>query len=214
MAFQILIADDHHLILEGYINILNKFEAFEIITCKDCVSCTKMITNHRFDFAFIDVLMPAWKEGNINNGADVAKMCRDISPNTKVVLITSVSDKLLIYEFFKSVYPDGFLHKSECTPTDIERCFHTILEGELYIGEMIKAALEKIKKNAILLDIYNRQILMLLNQGIKTKSLPDHLPLSKSAIDKRKAILKISFNIEKGNDEDLLRAARKEGIIA
>lgn len=54
---------------------------------------------------------------------------------------------------------------------------------------------------------------MLLSQGIQTKNLPDYLNLSKSAIDKRKVIIKEFFDIEKGNDEDILREARKQGFI-
>ena len=63
------------------------------------------------------------------------------------------------------------------------------------------------------MDNYNRQILLLLSQGIKTKNLPDLLHLSKSAIDKRKAIIKQIFGIDKGTDEDILKEARRQGLI-
>ena len=63
------------------------------------------------------------------------------------------------------------------------------------------------------MDNYNRQIIILLSQGVKTKNLPDLLYLSKSAIDKRKAIIKQLLGIDKGNDEDILKEARKQGLI-
>jgi hypothetical protein len=39
------------------------------------------------------------------------------------------------------------------------------------------------------------------------------LNLSISAINKRKAILKQIFGIDKGTDEDILKEARKQGYI-
>jgi two-component system, NarL family, response regulator NreC len=52
-----------------------------------------------------------------------------------------------------------------------------------------------------------------LAKGVKTKNMPDILHLSQSAIDKRKVILKNILGIEKGNDEDILNEARKQGLI-
>lgn len=72
---------------------------------------------------------------------------------------------------------------------------------------------EELQNTVKVLDSYNRQIIMLLSQGIQTKNLPDYLHLSKSAIDKRKVVIKEFFDIEKGNDEDILREARKQGFI-
>jgi len=68
------------------------------------------------------------------------------------------------------------------------------------------------EKNKVM-DNYNRQILLLLSQGVKTKSIPDLLNLSISAINKRKAILKQIFGIDKGTDEDILKEARKQGYL-
>ena len=63
------------------------------------------------------------------------------------------------------------------------------------------------------LDSYNRQIIILLSQGVKTKNFHEHINLSTSAIEKRKAVIKDYFGIIKGSDEDILREARKQGLI-
>ena len=68
------------------------------------------------------------------------------------------------------------------------------------------------EKNKVM-DDYNRQILMLLSQGVKTKSIPHLINLSVSAVDKRKAMIKQLLGIEKGNDEDILKEARRQGLI-
>lgn len=63
------------------------------------------------------------------------------------------------------------------------------------------------------LDSYNRQIIMLLSQGVKTKNFHDYINLSTSAIEKRKVVIKDYLGIIKGTDEDILREARKQGLI-
>ena len=65
----------------------------------------------------------------------------------------------------------------------------------------------------MLLDEINRKIIYLLSQGVKTKSLSDHIDLSMSAIEKRKKYLKEVFEIEDGSDETLLFEARNKGFI-
>jgi hypothetical protein len=90
--------------------------------------------------------------------------------------------------------------------------FDTILEG----GNYYSATILNLQHNPTpeaQLDIFNRQILHFLAQGIKTKNLYQHIHLSTSAIEKRKAIIKEYFGIKKGTDEDILREARKQGLL-
>jgi hypothetical protein len=67
--------------------------------------------------------------------------------------------------------------------------------------------------NEIYVDEVNRKILHLLAQGMKTRSLPEHINLSMSAIEKRKKQLKLLFSIEDGKDESLIQEARKKGFL-
>jgi hypothetical protein len=53
----------------------------------------------------------------------------------------------------------------------------------------------------------------LLSQGVRTKSLKDHIDMSMSAIEKRKKHLKMLFDIQDGSDETLLDEARSKGFI-
>jgi hypothetical protein len=65
----------------------------------------------------------------------------------------------------------------------------------------------------IYVDDINRKILHLLSQGIKTKSLSEYIPLSMSAIEKRKKQLKLLFSVTDGKDETLLQEAREKGYL-
>ena len=65
----------------------------------------------------------------------------------------------------------------------------------------------------LIIQIKNRKILHLLSQDVKTKNLATHLDLSLSAIEKRKKQLREIFEVEDGQDETLLAAARAKGFV-
>ena len=58
-----------------------------------------------------------------------------------------------------------------------------------------------------------RKILFYLSQGVKTKDLCKYINLSQSAIEKRKNQIKNVFELEKSNDEELLKVAEERGYI-
>jgi hypothetical protein len=53
---------------------------------------------------------------------------------------------------------------------------------------------------------------LLLAKGIKNKNLEKYIPLSASAIEKRKYRIKRLLDVE-GDDEDLIKEARIQGYI-
>jgi DNA-binding NarL/FixJ family response regulator len=73
--------------------------------------------------------------------------------------------------------------------------------------------MRKAIQSDIFVDEKNRKILHLLSQGVKTKNLADHLDISLSAVEKRKKQLKLLFIVEDGQDETLIKEAKKKGFI-
>ena len=91
--------------------------------------------------------------------------------------------------------------------------FLQIIDGETYRSPSIDQSQKELFKRNINWDIHDTQILTLLSQGVKTVNLSKHIPLSMSAIEKRKANIKDQILLGKGSDEELIRMAKKIGII-
>lgn len=161
---------------------------------------------------FIDVTLPPFLEKSIHSGEDLVPLVKKQFPNSKVVVLTSHTESFVLYRLINDCNPHGIIIKSD-TAEEFLIAFEAIMKGEKYYSETVRKQNLDIKGKNNFLDNYNRQIIMLLSQGIKTKNLGDHLHLSSSAIDKRKAYIKEFFNIDKGTDEDILREARKQGFI-
>lgn len=218
MEVSVLMIDDHKLIIEGYKSILsyNPY-GYEVKTTPalSCESAYELITTTKetFDLVTIDYTMPPYPEKNIDNGSDLIPIVKKYLPETKIMMLTTHSESLLLFNILKNHNPEGLLVKSDFDANDFTEAFHTVIQGGQYLSSTIVDLQKEMEQKSRVLDYYNRQIILLLNQGIKTKNMPDYLHLSKSAIDKRKVFIKEFFDIEKGNDEDILREARKQGFI-
>ena len=219
MAMRILMVDDHPTQLEGYKIILkynNQGIDVDAVMAYNCKSAFEIITNPEtasFEIAFIDLSLPGYPEESLKSGEDLAFLLKRYMPNCKIVMLTSHSESFLLYNIVKKIKPDAFLIKSDFGGDELLAAFDTVLNGGTYHSETVTANIQELLSREEYLDSYNRQIITLLSQGVKTKNLPEHLNLSMSAVEKRKSQIKDYFCIEKGSDEDIVRAARNLGFV-
>lgn len=212
------IVDDHPAMVEGYKSIFSFSSLSEDLLIEkayDCRSAYEMLTGKLlpFDIALLDIILPPYEVQNLNSGEDLALLLKQQMPKCKIIMLTSHADSFTLYNLIKKVSPEGLLVKSDFKPDELLHAFERVLEGENYYSITARQSLKTMKAKELYLDTNNRRIISLLAQGIKTKNLPQHLNLSISAIDKRKAQIKEIFDIEKGTDEDIIRVAKNNGFI-
>ena len=219
--FNILMVDDHPIIIEGYQNTLmaTKLEDQELTIHKanTCQTAYELIRksseNIPYDILFFDIRMPSYKEKGIESGEDLAKYAKEVLPNAKIVILTMFNESFRIHNIIKSINPEGFLIKSDLTSSELAEAFQQIINSPPYYSSTVSNYLKKSVTSDIYVDDINRQILHLLSQGIKTRSLKEYIDLSMSAIEKRKKHLKTVFEVTDGKDETLLQEARKKGFL-
>ena len=219
MELNVLMVDDHPAIIEGYKAILC-FNTLgydvKTTTAYDCEAAFKIIvkeTTSPFDVVFIDISLPGYLEKKISSGEDLVFLARKHMPKAKIVILTSYTEKLILYRLLKECEPDGLLLKNDVNPVEFVIAFKAIVNGECYHSKTVGEYEFTFSKEDKFLDHYNQQIIVFLSQGVKNKTIQELLHLSKSAIDKRKVAIKTYLGIDKGNDEDILREARKQGLI-
>ncbi len=217
----ILMIDDHPIIIEGYQNILmatkNDDQTLLIDTANDCDSANEMLIRASkgtpYDVIFFDISLPSSADGKINSGQDLAKIARKITPESKVVILTMFDESYRIHNIIKEISPDGFLIKSDLTSIELAEAFQKILKSPPYYSSTVSKYLKKTVTSDIFIDENNLKILHLLSTGVKTRSLKDYIDLSMSAIEKRKKQLKLLFSVEDGKDETLIKIAREKGYL-
>ncbi len=215
---EILIIDDHHSIIVGYKNVLSKIKDYKlhILKANSCDQAVKAINkakqNRPFDVIFIDIQLPPSRDGEITSGEDLAQLVHKEFPQTKVIISTMFDSPHRLNNILKTVPHNGILIKSDTTSKIILKAFETILQGNQFYSKTVQKIKNKVILNDELLDEYHKKIIFHLSKGVRTKNLTEYIPLSLSAIEKRKNYIKQLFNVN-GDDEQLLIEAKKRGFI-
>ena len=216
----ILIVDDHPFIIEGYKNAITRYNPkdfdFLISQAKDCESAYNIITNPEtivFDIAFLDISMPPYEEKGIYNGEDLAKLISEYMPNCKIILLTMYTELLKIKTIIKTINPSGLVIKNDLTFDELLFAFDKVIKGKTYYSESVVKILNLSEEDTIEIDQFDKQILFHLSKGTKLNDIPQYIPISLGAIERRKINLKELLKVEEGSDIELVREAKNRGLL-
>ena len=216
----ILIVDDHPFIIEGYKNAITRYNPdefeFFITQAKDCESAYGIITNPDallFDIAFLDISMPPYEEKNIYSGEDLARLISEFMPNCKIILLTMYTELLKIKTIIKTINPNGLVIKNDLTFDELLFAFDKVIKNEKYYSQSVLKMLSQSEEDSIEIDQFDKEILFHISKGTKLSDIPQYIPISLGAIERRKIKLKELLKIEEGSDIDLVREAKNKGLL-
>jgi len=216
----ILIVDDHPFIIQGYKNAITRYNPkeyeFFIEQANDCKSAYDIITNPEtlvFDIAFLDISMPTYEEKGIFSGEDLAKLLNEYMPNCKIILLTMYTELLKIQNIIDTINPKGLVIKNDLTFDELLFGFDKVINNETYYSQSIQKMIDQAQHETIEIDLFDKQILFHISKGTKTKEIPQYVPISLEAIEKRKLNLKKLLNLQEGSDIDLVREAKNRGLL-
>lgn len=217
---KILIVDDHPFIIEGYKNAITRYSPneyeFLISQAKDCESAYDIITNPNtlaFDIAFLDISMPPFEEKSIYSGEDLAKLIMEYMPNCKIILLTMYTELLKIQTILNTINPSGLVIKNDLTFDELLFAFDKVIKNEKYYSPSILKMINQLEQGMVEIDQFDKQILFHLSKGTKLSDMPQYIPISLSAIERRKQNLKKLLNLEEGSDADLVKEAKNKGLL-
>jgi DNA-binding NarL/FixJ family response regulator len=217
---RILIVDDHPMTVNGYVNVLSEEEMdgydLQFSKALNCQEAYKIIVNPatRPDIAYLDLSLPPYPEEKIFSGLDLGMLIRRLYPECTIIFLTMHSEASLIERLMKATSPQGILCKSDIDIDEFLKAFRIILGGEIYYSNKIQKSLKDRTLNNFNLDKYDRQILMRLSEGISAGMIPNYVPLSLPAIEKRIAHIKtLILKDSQQDDEALTEAVKKLGIL-
>lgn len=216
----ILLVDDHPMALDLYENvILEKFTHLAPIIITKALNCREAYdavmdikgNGSAFDLAILDYSLPVYKERNILSGNDIANLISKENNSCKIIIITSHTEILLVYDILKKTKPAGIAIKNDITASGLKKMIEKVLNGDLYQSELVKMYIKEIWKKELLAEETNRQILFYLSKGYKVKELDRVIALATSTIQRRIIDIKKTFNV--ADDTSLIKEAIKQGFI-
>ena len=220
-AIHILIVEDHPLLLESFMMVLEELEKenfewhFEIKNADSCDGVMFILQNRfpfdGFDLAVLDYGIAPSVEGKYFSGEEVGTYIRKQFPQTKILFVSAENQQFKIRNIFKGIDPEGFIFKGDSRSEILKEAVKEILDGGSYYSRRIRKAMRATMVADLSLDEWDRRILFELGRGTKTIQLPQLLPLSLSTVARRKRRLKEIFGVEGGDDAALVKRAREMG---
>jgi DNA-binding NarL/FixJ family response regulator len=221
--YNVLIIDDHPIIVEAYINSLKYIEqlkdeiSFNVetaICCKTGIEkINELVKKKTIDLVLLDIRLPHEKNSEILSGEDLGIILRKIAPSAKIIVCTTFNDNYRIHSIFKNVNPEGFMIKGEISGRDLINSIVKVMDDPPYYSKSVLSLMRKQVSTEFSLDKIDRQILHELSIGTKMKELPKIIPLSIAGIEKRKRNLKLIFNVNEFDDRELILKAKENGFI-
>ena len=211
------IADDHKILIEGIIAVINTDNDIEVkgysLTGKHVMEWVK---SNNADILILDINMPEY------DGIEVLKYFKQKKISQRVIILSSYDDVKLVQEVI-NLGANGFLSKDSAGLHIIE-AINAVHKGDQYFSDAIKNNLIKLytgenvksgkrPESTILNSLTPREIevLKLITDEYSSPEIADKLNISQSTVDTyRKSLLK-KTNVK--NSIGLAMYAVKNNII-
>ncbi|MDB9760068.1 response regulator transcription factor [Flavobacteriaceae bacterium] len=194
---QVHIADDHKILIEGIVAVINtesdiKIEGYSL-TGKEVIDWAE---DHYADILILDINMP------IYDGIEVLKFFKIKKINLKVIILSSYDDVKLVQEMI-NLGASGFLSKDSAGQHIVE-AIRTVHAGEQYFSNTVKNNLLKLytgknvklgqRPQSTIVNILTdreTEVLKLISQEYSSPEIAQILNISQSTVDTyRKSLLK------------------------
>ncbi|MBF0597269.1 response regulator transcription factor [Faecalibacter rhinopitheci] len=214
----IFIIDQHKIVIDGLIAVLNKKKGFKVVgyatNVKDAI---EWISANPIDLVITEI------EFTDEDAKDLIKTIKIMHREVKILILTGDNRIKKISELFK-LGINGFIEKYNETKTLI-KAIDCIKNGEAYMGDELRAKIienfsnqqsnsdEQKSINEILASITNREleIIRYICEGCNSKEISDKLFISFNTVETHRK--RIFNKLQIKNSISLMRFALKHELI-
>jgi DNA-binding NarL/FixJ family response regulator len=123
MTIKVIIADDHHVVRRGLLFFLKTQKDIEIVAeATNGVEAVSLVKEHKPDVVLMDLVMPEM------DGIEATKQIKESYPETKVIILTSFSDKDHVIPAIKAG-ATGYQLK-DVEPDELVKAIRAVYAGE------------------------------------------------------------------------------------
>ncbi|HTN35630.1 MAG TPA: response regulator transcription factor [Arachidicoccus sp.] len=204
----ILIVDDHPMVIAGLQQLLAQLDFIEVTdTAVNAFDAMAILRKKPIDIVLLDINLPDI------NGIDLCKKIKKEFPDTRIVGISTFSDRSYILRMLDNG-ASGYLIKS-ASIEEIEKALRTVLDGQLYLSLSMEHIL---KPSAALqagalpaLTKREKEVLQLIADGKTNQQIGQELFISPLTVDShRKNLL---TKLEVNNTAALIRLAVEQHLL-
>lgn len=209
----VLIADDHSIVRQGLRALIDGDKDFQLVGEADNgLEAVRLVENLKPNLLVVDLMMPGL------NGLEVARQTKEISPLTRIVVLSMYSDEAYVLEALRKG-ATGYVLK-DAQSTDLLKALHAVAGGHHYLSPPLSERAIEVyarKAGSATLDLFEtltkreREVLQLAAEGLSQNEIAQRLAISPRTSETHRANLMRKLGLQ--NQTDLVRFAIRRGIV-
>lgn len=212
MSYNIIIADDHKMFIDGLMSILKDAPEFSVTTtAKNGAQVIKYLDINGVDdlhLLITDLTMPEM------DGIELNRIVKENYPKLKTLVVSMHIDGGMIDKLIRNNV-DGYVPKN-AEKEELLEAIRTIVKGEKYFSTEIKRAytdamFEQKRQEEVSLTDREKEVLKLIAEENTTQEIADTLFLSKHTIESYRKNLISKLQVK--NLAGLTKHAIKMGLL-
>ena len=178
---KVLLADDHELVLAGIRQLLANEKDIQIVgEASDGDEAVRLFKEKKPDIIVMDIQMPGI------GGVEACRRVLQRDPKVKIIILTSSKSEMLPTLLF-DMHVQGYISK-RAEMIEVLHAIRAVWAGKPYLSPDIAqmVALRKMSPDQeawTLLSERERQVAMLMAEGIKNKVIADKLSISPKTVN-------------------------------
>lgn len=187
---KIAVVDDHLIVAEGFKQFIELSGTYEVVRLFDCPNkALSELSNMSIDVIIVDI---ALKDAS---GIELMDTLTQYYPSLKIIALSMYDREPYISEALKAG-ASAYVSKRAAS-NQILKALSTVLKGDIYISDDVKANYEHVKQTGGDTDLTEREIevLRLLAQGFETKEVAYKLDMAEKTAHSHKAKIYLKLGV-------------------
>jgi DNA-binding NarL/FixJ family response regulator len=208
MPVHVVLADDHVVVREGLRALLERAE-FEVIgEAGDGQEAIRLVEKLRPAVAVLDIAMPTL------NGIDAAREISRLSPETKTILLTMLTEDQYVLESLRAGVK-GYVLKSNSTE-ELVKAIREVCQGKVYLTPaastaVVQAYVAMSSASPPELTEREREVLQLVAEGKTSKEIAEKLGITWRTAESHRSHIMEKLAIH--DIASLVRYAIRNGLV-
>ena len=202
---ELLLVDDHLIVLAGIKNIIQSFTEIEkIYTANNGEKALEFLNAHNISICIIDIELPDM------SGFELIDQIRTIRPGTRIIIETMHDEIWSIRRMIKTDADAIVLKQS--APEELHAAVCAVLKGEQYYCHYIQQHLKENQFDADKeLSTRELEVLKYIAKGMTSNEIAETLYISVNTVEFHRKQIMIKLHAR--NVSDMLSKAIKKGLL-
>ena len=209
---KIVVADDHQIVREGLVKLLESREDFEVVgQASDGLEAVEMVLEKKPDLVLMDILMPKI------SGIDATRRLQREGCTAKILVLSMNENRASVEEVLRAG-ASGYIVKN-ATSKELLNAIDAVRSGDSYLSPTVTRQVVDAIANpgdhgtsgVAMLTGREREVLELIAEGLSSKEIASQLGVSLKTVDSHRANLMDKLDIHKVSG--LVRFAIRVGLV-